>query len=51
MILNPSDPTGIGLFSKYARNQAMKTKSVRPASASKSRSIKPLEPSRKKSVH
>lgn len=50
MILNPTDPTGIGLFSKCARNQAMKSKALRPASATKNKSMKPVESLRKKSI-
>lgn len=33
MILDSNDPTGLGLFSKCARNQASKLKSNRPATA------------------
>lgn len=29
MILDPNDPTGIGLFSKFARNHASKFKTQR----------------------
>lgn len=50
MIVNPTDPTGLGLFSKCARNQAMKSKTLRPASASKNKSLKPVEPPRRKYV-
>lgn len=35
MILNPNDPTGLGLFSKCARSQASKVKSHRPATPNK----------------
>lgn len=37
MILNPSDPSGLGLFSRCARNQASKLKSHRPATAARSK--------------
>jgi hypothetical protein len=50
MIANPTDPTGLGLFSKCARNYAMKSKAIRPASTSKSKSVRPVQPLRKKSV-
>jgi hypothetical protein len=40
MILNPSDPTGLGLFSKCARNQASKMKPHRPATAGRPKTAK-----------
>jgi hypothetical protein len=33
MILDSSDPTGLGLFSRCARNQACKSKKSRPKTA------------------
>jgi len=41
MILDPNDPTGLGLFSKCARNQAAKTKPHRPTTAFRQKS-KPI---------
>jgi hypothetical protein len=40
MILNPSDPSGLGLFSKCARNQASRLRSHRPATATRSKTAK-----------
>lgn len=48
MIPNPSDPTG--LYSKYARNHAMKSKSLTHSSPAKPRTLKPIEPARKRSI-
>lgn len=51
MILNPSDPTGLGLFSKCARNQAARLRSHRPASAAKPKTLRSAnDTSRKKLV-
>lgn len=51
MIPNPSDPTGLGLYSKYARNHAMKSKSHSHNSAAKPKSLKPIDSQRKKSIN
>lgn len=50
MILNPTDPSGIGLFSRCARNQALKAKPHRPTTANRSRAPKSTESARKKSI-
>jgi hypothetical protein len=50
MILDPSDPTGIGLFSKCARNHASKSKpSNRPASSRPAARLPQAENARRKS--
>lgn len=49
MILDQSDPTGIGLFSKCARNYASKFKSQRTyVSARAKQKLKNEEPTQKK---
>jgi hypothetical protein len=51
MILDNTDPSGLGLFSKCARNQASKNKTVRPVTAnSKKTKINVEESSRKRIV-
>lgn len=50
MILNPSDPTGLGLFSKCARNQAAKLRSHRPASANRSKTTRSIDDNARKKV-
>lgn len=39
MILDQSDPTGLGLFSRCARNQACKTTKTRPQTANSRKSM------------
>jgi hypothetical protein len=51
MIANPSDPTGIPLFSRFARNDAMKHKTRESASSvTPSRIVKSIEYARRKAV-
>ncbi len=50
MILNPSDPTGLGLFSKCARNQAARLRSHRPASANRSKTMRSTDDNARKKV-
>lgn len=50
MILNPSDPTGLGLFSKCARNQASKLRSHRPASSNRAKTTKSSDDRARKKI-
>ena len=50
MILDLSDPTGIGLFSRAARSQAAKVKPNRPSTPSRNLSVQHSAPTVKKNL-
>jgi hypothetical protein len=50
MILNPTDPSGTGLFSRCARNQALKVKPHQGVIVARVKPAKSMESTRRKSV-